>query len=74
MSFGLREDGGAAFHIEETHGPAKIKAHLERIEQMKHGHIVLAKTQVLKTTSKQFRLDKKIGQNDDQGPLPDRFG
>ena len=41
---------------------------------MKHGHVVLAKAQMLEAAAQLGRLDEQIGDDDDQRPLANRLG
>src|SRR5579875_2744816 len=43
----LGKDRRSPFHVEEPCRPAKVEAQLQRIEQVKNGHVVSAKAQML---------------------------
>ena len=47
-------DGFPAFQIQESRGSVKLEIDFALVQKMKHGDIVLSKTQVLKTTLEDF--------------------
>src|SRR5262245_46788463 len=51
----LGKDRWPTLHVEEAHRPPKLEAQFQRVEQMKHRHVVLAKAQVLEALTKQLR-------------------
>ena len=74
MSFGSAKIAGPPSMSRNRIGRRKSNAQLLRIEQVEHGHVVLAKPQVLEAAAEQFRLDEQVREDDDQRPLADRLG
>ena len=63
----------APLHVRKANRPLERKLHFKRIEQMKRGHIVLAKSQVLETALQDRRVDEEVRDNDHQSTLANRF-
>jgi len=75
LAIGLADHGrvgdqvGAVFHVHKAHGPGEIEVEFLAVKQVKDGHVVFIKAEMLEAFEQFGDLGEKVADDDNQTPL-----